>query len=59
MLAYWPSMADEKALEILKHRGSEAWNEWRKANLRDADLEEAHLSRANLSEADLRGGVPK
>ena len=33
-----PAVADEEALAILK-QGSEAWNEWRKANLSEANLE--------------------
>jgi TIR domain/Pentapeptide repeats (8 copies) len=44
---------DEEALRILK-KGSEAWNEWRKAKLREVDLGGANLIRADLS-AELNG----
>jgi TIR domain-containing protein/pentapeptide repeat protein len=60
------AVADEAQVKLLKEKGVEAWNEWRKANpeirpdlkgvdFSGADISGADLSRATLSRADLSG----
>jgi hypothetical protein len=52
-------VANEAQVKLLKEKGVEAWNDWRKQNpevrpnLREADLRKAYLSGANLSGANL------
>jgi hypothetical protein len=52
-------VADETQVRILKEKGVEAWNEWRRMNptiqpdLSGADLTETQLIKANLCKADL------
>ena len=60
------AVADEAQVKILKEKGVEAWNEWRKANpeiqpdlsrtiLGELDLVGADLSRAKLSSSNVSG----
>ena len=55
------AVADETQIKLLKEKGVEAWNEWRKehprrrVNFSQANLFEADLGKANLEQALLRG----
>jgi hypothetical protein len=56
-------VANKELVKLLKEKGVEAWNEWRKKrpgirpDLRDAGLRGVNLDEANLCEADLAGAA--
>src|SRR6478609_2837947 len=49
------AVADEAQVKLLKEKGVEAWNEWRKANLKtEPNLSKADFSSATVGKAGIR-----